>query len=84
MGGGLNALGTSPLLSRLRLLTGVTGTAKMGGANDGDYVLTSRTALRYTPKSTKRWHLEMWVDKDIEGKGMAKGTAITEMVRLNF
>lgn len=84
MGGGLSALGKTPRLSRLRLLSGVTGTGKMSGISDGDYMFTSRTALRYTPPNTKRWHAEVWMDKDIVSKGMAKGTAVTGMVRYNF
>ncbi len=84
--GGILAGGSLSVLRmpRLRMLTGITGTTKIGSINDGDYVITSRTALRCTPPNTKRWHTELWVDHDIKTKGMPKGHAVTGMLRLNF
>ena len=67
-----------------RLLSGVTGTYKEGVRNDGDYLMSSRTALRFIPKNSKRWHAEVWADVDLANKGMAKGKGVTGMVRLNF
>ncbi len=84
VGGALDALGEYPLLSRFRLLSGVTGSVKIGRKDDGKYIMTSRTAVRYTPKDTKRWHAEGWFDYDLVGEGMPIGFGVTGMIRLNF
>lgn len=75
-------LGAHTIGKNIRLGSGLIGTYKLGGKGDGDYVLTSRTALRYT--FSKKCHLELWGDIDIAAKNLPSGFGITAMVRYNF
>lgn len=65
-----------------RLAAGLNGTYKVGGASEGDHLLTSRVALRYI--FSQKAHLELWGDVDISSRHMAKGAALTVCGRYNF
>ena len=75
-------LGVSKLGKNMRFGTGVIGNYKIGGKSDGDYLLTSRTALRHI--FSKKLHAEIWGDIDIAKKNLPSGFGITAMVRYNF
>ena len=74
--GGLLAGGK--LTEKIRFATGVTGLLN----ENHDYVLNSRTVLRYT--FSKRVHLEAVFDKGLESRDMPKGSSIGIFVRYNF
>jgi hypothetical protein len=70
--------------SPLRFFTGLVGTYKFGGKEDGFNRFSWRTGLRFTPHNTKRWHLEGWFDKDVEAKGLPVGNSGALVLRVNL
>lgn len=66
------------VVESIRLATGATGTVR----NNGDYVLNSRTVLRYTP--SKALHFELVGDAGIASGNMPKGFNVGIIARYNF
>ncbi len=73
----------------LRLVAGPGLNYKEGGKNDGDYSLSGRANIRYTPdgKLGRRVHFELWYDHFLLGDGVSaphKNDAVTLVGRLNW
>jgi|GEM_PF-2562785 len=70
------------LSARFRAGAGLIGNFRANGPKEGDYILTSRIAARYT--HSKKWHAEFWGDFDIASRNMPSGFSGTLALRYNF
>lgn len=68
----------------LRIGAGLRGNAKLGGLNDGDYVLKARALMRYTFPKQKMMHLELICDKSIAQRKMPEEVSTALLFRYNF
>ena len=78
-------LGAKPTSSSsLRAFAGPIVNYQLGGNNDGNYRVSLRTGVRFTPVNTKRWHIEGWADNDIASCNTPEGISGTLVFRYNF
>jgi hypothetical protein len=72
-----------------RLVAGPLFNYKTNGKNGGDYALSGRANIRYTPSGDlgKKMHFELWADRFFSGEGTSapkENNAVTLVARINF
>ena len=77
------------LTDNVRLVAGPLFNWKTNGKNAGEYTLSGRANIRYTPGGElgKKMHLELWLDRFLEGKGISapeENTVLTLVGRFSF
>lgn len=76
----------------IKIGLGLIANVKNGGLQDGNYLITGRAIMRYTPQRAKNsedqwkknWHTELWFDRDITSRNLPKGFSGTLVWRYNF